>query len=314
MLIRRVIGITLVLLATITLIPIAPIVILVCFLIARSTSLKSLDRAVLFAYGFLFFEIAGISLLIWAGVRHRDPAIVQAKSYDVQRWWASGLFNMASRLFNLSFKVTGHDAINGAGAILISRHTNIADNIFPIVFVSAPRNEPVRYILKKELMNIPSLDIGGHRLPNLFIDRSGVQTENELRRVRELMRTCSEADSLLIYPEGTRFSPKKQQAIAQRPGMLEQTQRWPSLLPPRLGGIGAILEENQNKDAVFLCHNGFEGSGGFYDLLDGSWINKDIELRFWRIPFAEIGPDSQTFIFTQWDRMQAELEEMRSAV
>ncbi len=312
MLIRRIIGISLVLLATLTLFPIAPVVLLLSFLIARTTRLKSFDRAVLFTYGFLLFEIAGVSRLVWVSIRYHDAAVVQAKSYVVQRWWALGIFHMAARLFNLNFRISGEEAINGPGAIIISRHTNIADNVFPLVFIGQPRNAPVRYILKRELNKIPTLDIGGHRLPNLFIDRSGQQTESELERVRQLMQTCSEADSLLIYPEGTRFSAKKHQAIAERPGMREQTERWPNLLPPRLGGISAILEVNRDKDALFLCHNGFEGSGGISDLLDGSWLNKDIELRFWRIPFDEIGADPQAFIFSQWDRMQSELDDMRS--
>ena len=97
MLIRRIIGISLVLLATLTLFPIAPVVLLLSFLIARTTRLKSFDRAVLFTYGFLLFEIAAVSRPVWVSIRYHDAAVVQAKSYVVQRWWALGIFHMAAR-------------------------------------------------------------------------------------------------------------------------------------------------------------------------------------------------------------------------
>ena len=293
-------------------VPLAPLIIPLSWLVAKVTKWRSLDRAILVAYGYLYYEIAGVTKLVWVGIRYRhNYEEMIAKSYDVQRWWAQALFDMAVALFNLNVRVTGEEAIDGDGFILVSRHTNIADNFFPLVFVSTPRQKPVRYILKKELRAVTTLDIGGHRLPNYFIDRTGLQTEQELENVKELLVTCDNDDSLLIYPEGTRFSPAKQERLRARDNMKDQVERWPDLLPPRLGGITTILEANPGKDVVFLCHNGFEGSGGFGDLIDGAWLDSDVNLHFWRIPYEEIGQDYPAFVFDQWDRMQSTLTELR---
>ena len=311
MFIRRTIGLTIVALAAITLVPLAPVLIVLAWIIARTTKWSSLDRALLFGYGFLFLEISGVLALVWVGIRHRGHALME-KSYKVQWWWASCVVGLATRLFNMRFDVTGEEAIEGDGFIIVSRHTNLADNFFPLVFVAVPRQEPVRYILKQELRAIPTLDIGGHRLPCVFVDRSGLQTEVQLERVRDLLTTCEPKESLLIYPEGTRYTPKKQAEIRAKGGMAEQVDRWPDLLPPRLGGITALLEANTSKDVVFLCHTGFEGSGGFADLIDGTLQDSFIRIRFWRVPYDEIGDDHQAFVFNQWDRMQATLLELRA--
>ncbi len=308
---RRLISLALVLLAIVVLLPIAPLVLLIGFIIARTTRWKSIDRAFVFAYLFLFFEVAGVLALTWVGVRYRNNPLLIDKTYQIQFWWAQSLLDIASRLFNLRFAVSGQELLDGPGFILVSRHTNIADNFFPIVFVAQYRQKPVRYILKQELQVLPTLDIGGNRLPCVFIDRSGRQTEQELKRVEELLLTSEEDESVLIYPEGTRFSPAKRDAIAKKQGMQEQTERWPGLLPPRLGGIKTLLDANDHKDAVFLCHNGFEGTGGFTDLVDGSWLNTHVNIVFWRVPKSEMNEDAEAFIFDQWDRMQATLDDLR---
>lgn len=309
---RRVISLLLVVLAIVVLLPIAPFVIALGIIIARTTRWKSIDRALVFAYLFLFFEVAGVCALTWVGVRYRNHALLIDKTYQIQFWWAQGLLDLASRLFNLKFSLSGQELLDGPGFILVSRHTNIADNFFPIVFVAQYRQKPVRYILKQELQVVPTLDIGGNRLPCVFIDRSGQQTEQELKRVEALLLTSEADESVLIYPEGTRFSPAKRDAIAKKPGMQAQTDRWPGLLPPRLGGIKTLLEANEDKDVVFLCHNGFEGSGGFTDLIDGSWLDTDVNIEFWRVPKADLPEDPETFIFSQWDRMQATLDRLRA--
>ena len=86
--------------------------------------------------------------------------------------------------------------------------------------------------------------------------------------------------------------------------------RWPSLLPPRTGGPLTLLETNKGKDIVFMAHLGFEGSANLEDLINGSWLNQTILMHFWRVPFAEIPEDKETFLYQQWDVMQRQLNRM----
>jgi hypothetical protein len=115
----------------------------------------------------------------------------------------------------------------------------------------------------------------------------------------------------MIFLEGTRFTPKKHAALRKKAAagssLAAQLDRWPDLLPPRLGGGGAMLAANSQHDIVFCAHKGFEQSSSFQSLLNGSWWRSDIHLGYWRVPFAELPKSSdghESFLFTQWDKMQ----------
>ncbi len=187
----------------------------------------------------------------------------------------------------------------------------MGDTLLPLVCFGVKRDENLRYIFKKELLIFPSLDVGGNRLPNLFVDRTGTDTEKQLNAIRKLTAQAGSNESVLVYPEGTRYTVEKKAALAlSRPHLKEQLERWPNLLPPRLGGLGAMLEVNPGKDVVFLCHTGFEGSASIRDLFNGSWCHQHIRIHFWRIAYEDIPSDHQQFIFEQWDRMQATVERL----
>ena len=148
-----------------------------------------------------------------------------------------------------------------------------------MLYFAEQRNEGLRYVLKQELTALPCLDIAGHRLPNLFVDRSGLDTDRELQAVAALTAEAGDKESVLIYPEGTRYTPHKHRSLrANKPDLEDQLDRWPSLLPPRLGGVTAMLQANPGKDVVFLAHTGFEGSASLTDLMNGSWRQQRINL------------------------------------
>lgn len=281
------------------------------YIVSITTRYTTAVQAICFYQGFFVLEIVGILRLLWVRLRYFNPAKRLQGNYGVQYWWGQSLCRMGTKLYNLTFKVSGREAIEGPSAILVSRHASIGDNVLPLVYFGIRRKEPLRYILKKELMWLPTLGWGGSALPNLFVDRSGTNTEKELEAVGELVTTTTEKESVLIYPEGTRFSRAKQKALSLKPELKAQIERWPDLLPPRLGGIGRMLNVNPGKDVVFLCHSGFEPSASLPDLANGGWLGQTIHLHFWRVPYAEIGSDVQAFIFDQWDEMQVRVRQLR---
>ena len=101
---------------------------------------------------------------------------------DIQFWWAQSLFNMGKRLYQLRIEVTGTEALAGNSALLLSRHSSMGDTVLPLLFFGKQRSEGLRYVLKQELRYLPCLDIGGHRLPNVFVDRSGTDSAKALKR------------------------------------------------------------------------------------------------------------------------------------
>lgn len=93
-------------------------------------------------------------------------------------------------------------------------------------------------------------------------------------------------------------------------------QRWTHILPPRYGGILAILQANPQLDLLFCAHIGFEGSADFYSLINGSWVNSTIKVHFWRVPFSDIPTDlegQRNFVVQSWGQMQLEVSSLESA-
>jgi|TARA_B100000315_G_scaffold253254_1_gene291712 hypothetical protein len=222
----------------------------------------------------------------------------------------SALLDAGARILALHFKTHGTDALTGPSALVFVRHTSLGDTVLPFVFyVKSRGNDGIRYIIKKELQISPCLDIGAGRLNTLFIDRSGNDTDTELNSVGAMVAQTPDDESILIYPEGTRHTLAKRQRLRDHhPELHDQLERWPDLLPPRLGGVRTLLANNPQKDAVFVAHTGFEGSANLQELLSGSWHGMTINIDMWRIPYTELPADPQEFIFAQWDRTQKQLD------
>ena len=283
---------------------------------------RSAPRVLAFITAYLWCETLGVlgAFLIWLrrGPR-RDEADERAwldANYALQNWWCRSLKGWAGRLFRLSFEIEGEEALDGDGALLLLRHTSIGDTFIPVVFYNWARGRRLRFVLKRELLLDPCLDIVGNRLPNYFADRSSTNTAREVEGVKALLDDLPADAGVLIYPEGTRFSPAKRAAILARlrergdTENLARAERWPNLLPPRPAGTLALLEANPGRDLLFCAHTGFEGSADFARLFNGGWLDTIVRMRFWRVPYAEIPTDPdgrRAFLNDAWDRMSREV-------
>ncbi len=295
-----------------------------CWLVSLRRASRGALRSVAFVTCYLWCETIGIVVSAWLWVRwglptrnapnasNRWQRFLEA-NFALQCWWANALKVAAERLFTLRFHVEGTDALDGPAAIVLPRHASIADTIIPIVFYAIPKHIRLRYVLKRELLLDPCLDIVGNRLPNCFVARSGVDAPADLDRVTALADDLQPDEGFLIYPEGTRFSVQRQQrvltSLADRvtPTDLEHMRGWTELLPPRPGGTLALIAAAPNRDVVFCAHTGFEGASHVRQLINGSWIAADIRIRFWRIQRHDMPLDEaalRAFLIAQWDRMQ----------
>lgn len=285
--------------------------------------LKGSLRFGLFLTGYLWCESIGIvaSFLIWVRYNsHRGALRTKQEflnaNFRLQCWWASRLEWLGRQFFGISFEVSGNEALNGPRVILISRHSSIGDTILPVRLYGNPQHRHLRYVLKKELLFDPCLDIVGNRLPNYFVDRFSDDPAEERTGIAALLEGLSESEGVVIYPEGSRFSDsKRKQILSKLIGReRDRSQRWTHLLPPRYGGILALLQANPQLDLLFCAHTGFEGSADFYSLINGAWVDSKIKVHFWRVPFSDIPDDMEgqrNFIVQSWDRMQREVTLMR---
>ena len=289
---------------------IAPLLLIVAWLLARTPGFRGAPHTLGLVLGYLWCETIGITraFLIW--LRYRNPAVFLRKNFVLQCWWATTLESLAQRLFGLSFEVTGAEDLAGAPGIMLPRHASIADTLIPMVFYGIPEQIRLRYVLKRELLLDPCLDVVGNRLPNYFVNRDGQDTAAAVTGVQRLAESLEDDEGLLFYPEGTRFSPERVSALRRRwadnPDLVAQLDRWRYLLPPRLGGTLGLLAANPGRDLLFCAHAGFEGSSHFSNLVNGAWIGARIHIHFWRVPWAQIPAEvdeQREFLFGQWDRM-----------
>ncbi len=286
---------------------------------------RSAARVLGFITAYLWCEVAGVLVAFAIWLRHgrpRTPIEEQAwfdANFALQNWWVRALKGWAERLFRLSFVVEGEDALPGDGALVILRHCSIGDTLLPVAFYNQTQNRRLRFVLKRELLFDPCLDIVGNRLPNYFADRSSQNTAREVEGVKALLEDLPADSGVLIYPEGTRFSPAKRAAVLARlrekgdEALLARAETWHNVLPPRPGGILALLDANPGRDLLFCAHTGFEGSSNFASLFNGSWLDTTVRMRFWRVPHADIPTEPEArraFLLDAWDRMNREVEDL----
>lgn len=317
MLTRRLISIPALLVTTVVATALSPLLLFLglCASVFRKT--QGALRTTLFGLLYLWAETIGafIAVLLWIC----RPVLrdYQQANRSLQRWWAATLHNGGAAIFGVRFLIENPAALDGKPALVIPRHTSIADTVLPMTLYSHLKDIPLRYVMKQELLWDPCLDIVGSRLPNFFIDRSGVDTDTELAELAEFVSELPGDEGLVFYPEGTRFSADKRQRILDRlknTPDAELVESWPDLLPPRRGGTLTVLNGNPGHDIVFCCHVGFEGAAGFGDLVSGAWTHAKVKVAFWRVPFSEwqAAKDKIVFLDQQWNAMQAMVSKLSS--
>jgi 1-acyl-sn-glycerol-3-phosphate acyltransferase len=219
-----------------------------------------------------------------------------ALRYRLQDLWGSALYRAAVRCFALRVDVEGAaEARLGEGPyLLLLRHASSADTLLASAWIGRPHGVRLRYVLKRELLWDPCLDLVGLRLPHAFVDRSSHDSRREIARVQALAEDLRPRDGVLIYPEGTRFSEGKRARVLEslaRAGdvkLLEYASSLHRVLPPRPGGVLGLLDGAPGADVVVCAHAGFEGAASLAQLWRGSLLGRRIRVRFERVPRARI--------------------------
>jgi len=181
----------------------------------------------------------------------------------------------------------------------------------------------LRYVLKRELLWDPCLDLVGRRLPNAFVARGSersthaatratLPTTPEIDAVKSLARDLNERSAVLIYPEGTRFSESKLARAKERLRELGRTEHadlaagFRHVLPPKLGGPLALLSAAPDVDVVVLEHTGFEGAATLASFWNGGLIGKTVRVRLRRFGAATLPRDALAgWLFARWAEVDA---------
>ncbi len=277
-------------------------------------------RLLAMLWWFLAGELYGLLglLVIWVLSGGRDSARRRDRVYRLKRRWLRSHLAGIRTLFGLRFAVSGiQDAAPGPVLVMI-RHASIIDNALPDAILGRAHGLNFRFIIKRELQMLPTIDIGGRWVPTLFVRRASGDTEAELERMRALTVNMSSDDGLLIYPEGTRCTMEKlaraKTIIAERQPELAPLAVLQNVLPPRLGGTLELLESARNADIVVFGHAGLDGFQYISDIWAGGLVGTTVHLKFWRFPAAEVprGRDALiVWLYDRWQELDDWIGEMR---
>jgi len=273
-------------------------------------------RLVAMAWWFLFGEMQALIGLaaIWlfsGGPFGRGSLARRRWLYDLRIHWARSHLGGIRVLFGLRFEVEGLDQAGPGPVLIMMRHASIIDNMLPDAIVGSEHGMGLRFVLKRELEALPTIDIGGRWAPTYYVRRGSSDAAGEIAALRTLASAMGRDEGILIYPEGTRYTPAKlaraQEIIAERqPELSPRAGLLRNLLPPRLGGPLALLDEGRDLDVVFCGHVGFDGFQYVSDVWAGRLVGTTIRVRFWRHPADSVpaGEDARAeWLYERWQEM-----------
>jgi 1-acyl-sn-glycerol-3-phosphate acyltransferase len=278
-------------------------------------------RLLAMMWWFLVGEMYGLLGLFgaWLSTGGRDSERRRDRVYRVKRRWLRSHLGGIRLLFGLGLEIEGLELAGPGPMIVMIRHASIIDNALPDAIIGHAHGIGFRFIIKRELQQLPTIDIGGRWVPTLFVRRGSGDTEGELKKLRSLTVNMSERDGILIYPEGTRSTPEKlaraKAIIAERqPDVAPFADRLQNLLPPRLGGPLALLESAPDADVVIFGHVGLDGFEYISDIWSGGLVGTTVRLKFWRFAAADIPTEREQLIawlYDRWQELDDWISEMR---
>ena len=267
-------------------------------------------RLLAMAWWFLFGELRGmLGLLAIRLLTRRGSARRRCAVYNLRIHWARSHLGGIRALFGLTFEVEGLEQAGPGPVLVMIRHASIIDNTMPDALLGHAHGLGLRFVLKRELEMLPTIDIGGRWVPTIFVRRASADPAAEVARLRRLADDLGPGEGVLIYPEGTRHTPAKlkraQALLAERqPELAPLAARLQHVLPPRLGGPVALLEEAAGADVVICGHVGLDGFEYIRDIWAGGLVGTTVRVRFWRHAAEEIPADPDERVAWLYERWQ----------
>lgn len=282
--------------------------------VARLRRRFPVTRLLSFAVCWCWIECGGVvrAFVLWLQRRASD----QPAHYELMAWWSSSLMTAMSRTIGMRPTIEHLDVLTQGNAVLIARHASLGDSLLSGWALTAEARIQPRYVLKKELLFDPCLDVVGLRVPNHFLDRDATDGSVELAALEELAHGIGPGVVAVIFAEGTRSNDAKRaralEKIAERdPERAERLRPLRRLLPPRSAGSLALLQGAPDADVILAWHTGFDGLDSFGGMVRqlGSGL-APVRFVVERIPRSEVpdGDDFPDWLDSQWLRMDADVD------
>lgn len=230
-----------------------------------------------------------------------------------EAYWAQWNADVMAWVYGIRYEVEGSAVLRDGPSLLLMRHVSINDTILPISLITSAHGVRMRIVLKRELLFAPIVDGIGHRIPTAFIRRASGDPTRELAAVRAITGDLHPDETIMIFPEGTRFSEARRAQIIGKlrdkdPAAAARAEELTHVLPMRLGGVQALMEGAPQADLVFCAHTGYERAVRLEDFIGGGLYRTTVKVKFWRVAAREVPADPEAraaFLHAEWRKVNA---------
>ncbi len=234
--------------------------------------------------------------------------------------WIAGNRAMFALLGTMRLESQGGETLTRDGWYLVVSNHQTWTDIFILQMVYGQRLPPLKFFMKQELIWLPLIGIACYALDFPFMRRysreflekhpeyRGRDLETARQRCERFRPTPT---AMLIFVEGTRFTPEKHRA---------QQSPYRHLLRPRAGGIGFVLGAMGDQphglvDTTILYP---DGTPTFWQFLCGNGRRVKVDIEHTELPVELTGGDYvrdetyrtriQTWVDELWRRKDARID------
>ena len=325
---RRVVLAPLVILLTIVLLTAMPLWLLIAVLLSpivpgrlRPLRLMSIAMLHLVLESILLVELFGLWIASGFGAFIRRP-FFERIHYDLVQTYLVVFFREARRVLRLRIVTEGPapDAHPGEPLLVCCRHAGPGDSFTLMYALMHWYGREPRVVLRDTLQWDPAIDVILNRLPSRFVSPKGSPGSSLEEQVGALARNLDHNDAFVIFPEGGNFTPERRQRAIDKlrrlglEAMAARAERMENVLAPRPGGLLAALDAAPEADVVLVAHTGLDHMLTIADVWREIPMDKQIIMRWWRVPREEIPAGREEridWLFTRWEEIDRWIEEHR---
>lgn len=228
----------------------------------------------------------------------------------LQQWSLDVMARRAEKLLGLRLDIHPDLSVvlRPGPVIVLCRHVNLIDASLPTLLCQRLGMQ-TRGMIMAELLADPGFDLIYGRTGSVFIPRE--HGPEALAMVARLSEGVDSNTAIVVFPEGRLFRPERLERARTRlaeenPERAIRLAPLRHVLPPRPGGVLALLDAIPEADVVFIVHTGLEHFGSFGELARAVPLDDQIHVDGWRVPEAEIPADDVArirWLDEQWLRV-----------
>lgn len=267
-------------------------------------------RAVVFAPVALAVEAAALVAAFWLWITRGD----EAAHYRVLGHSLRALVRSASALFALELDDEIRDwpaerlARSDHPLLVLCRHAGPGDSLVVLDALITHFGLRPALVMKERVRLDPVIDVYFDRLPAAFIDPRTDGGRRGGDAIGPLARRLGSGDALVMFPEGGNYTPRRRRRAIRHLvkrghyANARRARRLRHVMPPRPGGVLAILEE-ATVDVLVIGHTGFGDIHSAGDAWRSLGRPKPLALKAWFTPAHDVPVERDqriAWLFEAW--------------